>query len=307
MNSGTASVVNSGTIQAVESVTASSPGGAFANTFGGLKNGFLPVAGVAQFLTGTNGSGGPGDLVKASVVNSGIIAANGSAAAGGRLNQAATYAEANADAFGVVQQLRGAGVETAAVTNSGLIRAVASASSDGHGNSDLEALAVGISQDFSGVSDEHSSVLNTETGVIEATARAKALGTGDMAAGAFAIGIAATDFGPPGINFDVSIVNRGQIKVAATASGSGDEFARAAGVFVNTEGPVGGLIKNTGSIYARAVANHGGAGALGIFDLSTANNTHIVNNGLILCLRPGHRPPCHRDRRRRLCPRAGRI
>ena len=236
---------------------------------------------MAQFLTGTDGSGGPGDLVKASVVNSGIIAANGSAAAGGRLNQAATYAEANADAFGIVQQLRGAGVETAAVTNSGLIRAVASASSDGHGNSDSEALAVGISQDFSGVSDEHSSVLNTETGFIEATARAKALGTGDMAAGAFAIGIAATDFGPPGINFDVSIVNRGQIKVAATASGSGDEFARAAGVFVNTEGPVGGLIKNTGSIYARAVANHGGAGALGIFESSTANNTHIVNNGLI--------------------------
>jgi hypothetical protein len=218
-------------------------------------------------------------IFTATVNNSsgGILAAAAAKAVAG------STASAFAFAIGVAQTAEEVGVANFTVNNGGSIRAVATAVASGAG-ANATAVAFGVEQLFEAVGLPKATVDNS--GLIDVRANALANGGTHASASANAFGIAVEAAGVPFLT--VNITNSGSIRAvasatAAHATATNYAVANAVGIFAAATEVITGTIANHGIIHASAFAagTSGYAHAVGIWDPSLLNNTHIINTGLI--------------------------
>jgi uncharacterized protein with beta-barrel porin domain len=219
--------------------------------------------------------------ITATVTNS----PGGSILAGAKATAVAgSSAVARAFANGVAQIAEDVGAANFTVTNGGGIRAKATATANAHSFASASAVAVGIEQAFIGVGLPKATVDNS--GSINVKANALAVGGTDASAFADARGIAVSAIDVPFLT--VNITNSGNIHAVAHATASkatATNYAQATavGIFAASTEVITGTIANHGIIHASAYAagTSGFAHAVGIWDPSRFNNTHIINTGLI--------------------------
>ena len=238
---------------------------------------FAAAAGVAQF--------GAGDGIAqfaAQVTNNAgaVIKGDASAYAHGAPDTARDTAHAVALAAGVGQLSIDSPYATFDVQNSGLINAAAHAQATAYSASAFAA-AIGVGQAFIGGAEPISTAHNAATGVINAFAKAVATNATTGTARAFAAGMGAAAIGAPVFHIDLS--NDGDIFANAVAQAHDTAYATGVGIFALSSYQIDGTISNSGRIYASAYVNAatGAAHAVGIWDPSQINTTHIVNTGLI--------------------------